>query len=152
MIDETLELILKRLWCNGYRRKKWTQWPKFKSWTRLFVFHKALIHLGKVWFQLFSLLLWVNSRADLTLYPFYGNWSKKKNSEFKPIKVRLKIDLVSHPARTEGLDKFLKVISSISFKTLPPTTVIFLSIIPYKAVKQSHFYLFVSIENKARLN
>ena len=28
---------------------------------------------------------------------------EKENSEFKPIKLRLKIDLVSHPVRAEGL-------------------------------------------------
>ena len=32
-----------------------------------------------------------------------------KNSEFKPDKPRLKIDLVSNPARTEGLGKYGKV-------------------------------------------
>ena len=37
---------------------------KFKSWTRLIAFHIALIPLGKVRVQLFSLQLWVNSRAD----------------------------------------------------------------------------------------
>ena len=31
---------------------------------RLFWFHIALMPLGKVWIQLFSLQLWVNSRAD----------------------------------------------------------------------------------------
>ena len=30
---------------------------------------------------------------------------EKENSEFKPIKLCLKIDLVSYPARTEGLGK-----------------------------------------------
>ena len=30
----------------------------------LIAFHIALIPLGKVWIQLFSLQLWVNSRAD----------------------------------------------------------------------------------------
>ena len=30
----------------------------------LITFHIALIPLGKVWIQLFSLQLWVNSRAD----------------------------------------------------------------------------------------
>ena len=30
----------------------------------LISFHIALIPLGKVWIQLFSLQLWVNSRAD----------------------------------------------------------------------------------------
>ena len=37
---------------------------EFKSWTRLIAFHIATIPLGKVWIQLFSLQLWVNSRAD----------------------------------------------------------------------------------------
>ena len=32
--------------------------------TRLIAFHIALIPLGKVWIQLFSLQLWVNSRTD----------------------------------------------------------------------------------------
>ena len=51
-------------WCNGYRRRKCTRRHEFKSWTRLIAFHIALIPLGKVWIQLFSLQLWVNSRAD----------------------------------------------------------------------------------------
>ena len=51
-------------WCNGYRRRKWTRWHEFKSWTRLITFHIAIIPLGKVWMPLFSLQLWVNSRAD----------------------------------------------------------------------------------------
>ena len=51
-------------WCNGHRRRKWTRRHEFKSWTRLIAFHIALIHFGKVWIQLFSLQLWVNSRAD----------------------------------------------------------------------------------------
>ena len=51
------------IWCNGYRRRKWTRRHEFKSWTRVIAFHIALIPLGKVWIQLFSLRLWVNSRA-----------------------------------------------------------------------------------------
>ena len=51
-------------WCNCYRRRKWTRPHEFKSWTRLIAFHIALIPLGKVWIQLFSLQLWVNSRTD----------------------------------------------------------------------------------------
>ena len=51
-------------WCNGYRRRKWTRWHEFKSWTILIAFHIALIPLGKVWIQLFSLQLCVNSRSD----------------------------------------------------------------------------------------
>ena len=51
-------------WCGGYRRRNWTRQHEFKSWTRLIAFHIALIPLGKVWIQLFSLQLWVNSRTD----------------------------------------------------------------------------------------
>ena len=51
-------------WCNCYRRRKWTRRHEFKSWTRLIAFHIALIPLGKVWIQLFSLQQWVNSRTD----------------------------------------------------------------------------------------
>ena len=48
-------------WCNGYRHRIWTRRYEFNSWTRLIAFHIALIPLGKVWIQLFSLQLWVNS-------------------------------------------------------------------------------------------
>ena len=51
-------------WCYGYRHRKWIRRHEFKSWTRLIAFHIALIPLGKVWIQLFSLQLWINSRAD----------------------------------------------------------------------------------------
>ena len=51
-------------WCNSYRHRKWTRRHEFKSWTRLIAFLIALIPLGKVWIWLFSLQLWVNSRAD----------------------------------------------------------------------------------------
>ena len=60
-------------WCSRYRRRKWTRRHKFKSWTRLIAFHIALIPLGKVWIQLFSLQLWVNSRTDWFLQPWLGN-------------------------------------------------------------------------------
>ena len=57
-------MLWRCLWCNCYRRRKWTRRHEFKSWTRLIAFHIALIPLGKVWTQLFSLQLWVNSRTD----------------------------------------------------------------------------------------
>ena len=60
-------------WCNGYRRRKWTRRNDFKSWTRFIAFHIALIPLGKVWIQLFSLQLWVNSKTDCVLQPWLGN-------------------------------------------------------------------------------
>ena len=37
------------LWCNGYRRRKWTWRHEFKPWTSLIACHIALIPLGKVW-------------------------------------------------------------------------------------------------------
>ena len=39
----------------------------------LIAFHIALIPLGKVSIQLFSLQLWVNCRADYVLQPWWGN-------------------------------------------------------------------------------
>ena len=63
-------------WCNGYRRRKWTWQHEFKSWTRLIAFHIALILLGKVWIQLFSLNLWVNSRTDWVLeIELFWHWN-----------------------------------------------------------------------------
>ena len=58
------QLLRRCPWCSRYRRRKWTRRYEFKSWTRLIAFHIALIPLGKVWIQLFSLQLWVNSRTD----------------------------------------------------------------------------------------
>ena len=71
-------------WCNGYHRRKWTRRSGFKSWTSLNI-------LGKVCIQLFFLLLWVKSQgrlASLALVwpPIY----EKENSEFKPVKLRIK--------------------------------------------------------------
>ena len=57
-------LLCRCPWCNGYRRRKWTRRHEFKSSTRLIAFHIVLILLGKVWIQLFSLQLWVNSGTD----------------------------------------------------------------------------------------
>ena len=57
------------LWCNGYCRRKWTWRHEFKSWMRLIALRIALIPLGKVWIQLFSLQLW----AGWVLQPWLGN-------------------------------------------------------------------------------
>ena len=67
-------------WCNGYRRRKWTRRHEFKSWTRLIAFHIALIPLGKVWIQLFSLQQWVNSRTEWVLQPWWGKLSRRRNT------------------------------------------------------------------------
>ena len=58
------QLVRRCPWCNGYRRRKCTRRHEFKSWTKLIAFHIALIPLGKVWIQVFSLQIWVNSRTD----------------------------------------------------------------------------------------
>ena len=68
-----IKFIRRCPWCNGYRPRKLTQRLEFKFWTRLIAFHIALIPLGKVWIQLFSLQQWVNSRADWVLEPWWGN-------------------------------------------------------------------------------
>ena len=78
--------VWKRCRCYGYCRTKWTGRHEFKSWTRLFAFHRALIPLVKVWIQLFSLRLCVNSRAGCFIKLWCDNWSKKA-------KLRLKLTL-----------------------------------------------------------
>ena len=63
-LSALLDSIERHPWCNCYRRRKRTRQHEFKSWTKLIAFHIALIPLGKVWIQLLSLQLWVNSRTD----------------------------------------------------------------------------------------
>ena len=63
-----------------------------------------LIPSRKVGIQLFSPQLWVNSRADWFSSALMRQLVlEKENFEFKPVKLHLKIDLVSYPARAEGL-------------------------------------------------
>ena len=83
-----------RLWCNGYRRRKWTRRHEFKSWTRLIAFHIALIPL-RLGFPALGRLGSSTLVRQLVL--------EKENSEFQPIKLYLKIDLVSYPARADWL-------------------------------------------------
>ena len=81
----------KKSWCNVYHCKKWIWWHEFKSWMILFAFHIVPIPAGKVWIQLFFLLLWPNSRADWYLYPWYCNQSRRRKTlDFKPLKLHLK--------------------------------------------------------------
>ena len=93
-------------WTNNYYCRKWTQQTKFKLWTRLFTFHMVLIHLGKVWMVLIHLgkvwmvlihlgkvwmvlihlgKVWIQLFSNWTLSCCYGNQSRKKKTEFKPI-------------------------------------------------------------------
>ena len=60
--------IWKHLWCNGYNcwKRIWCI-QTFESWMKLFAFYIVLTPLGKVYIQLLSLQLWVNSRAGCAL-------------------------------------------------------------------------------------
>ena len=49
------------------RHWNWNQWTEFKFWMKLIEFHFPLKPLGKVWIYLFSLHLWLSSRADWVL-------------------------------------------------------------------------------------
>ena len=72
--------------------------------TRMIAFHIALIPLGKVWIQLFSIQLWVNSRADCVFWLWLGNLSNRsKTLSSNLVNFALKIDLVSHHMRADGL-------------------------------------------------
>ena len=74
--------------------------------------HIALIPLG---IQLLSLQLWVNSWTDWVLLPWWGNYSRRRKTEFKPVKLYLKTDLVSYPARVEGLVNMISLTLSRHF-------------------------------------
>ena len=89
----------------------------------------ALIPLGKEWIQLFSLQLWVNSSSSALVRQLV---QEKENSEFKPVKLRLKIDLVSYPARAEGLGKYLYTHLQISsYMIMVPARYIFIKVPNY---------------------
>ena len=76
---------------------------KFVLQSRYYVHFRANT-LGKGMNPLFSLQLWVNSRTDQVLQPWGGNQSRRRKTlNSKPVKLRLKIDIVSYPARAEGL-------------------------------------------------
>ena len=62
---------------NGYFCRKWTLWLKFKFWMRLFAFCIMLIHLRNT---LYSIQLWINSRADCALECWYGNQSRRRKT------------------------------------------------------------------------
>ena len=102
-LDEAVYVSLYSSSFRGTPRRNRIWRDEFKSWTRLIAFHIALIRFEKVWIQLFSFPLWVNSRADYVHQIWRGNQSKRRKDEFKTVKLRLKFDLVSCPAPAEGL-------------------------------------------------
>ena len=68
---------------------------------RLFPFNITLIPLGKTLIRLFSLQLWINSRAARAFY--MATDLREKYTEFQTAKFRLKIDLVPHLAFSGGV-------------------------------------------------
>ena len=73
----------------------------------MFAFYIVLIPLGKMQLQLFFLQLCVKSRVDWSLEHWYGTLSRRRKTEFKPVKLHLKFDLVSHLVHVEGLGKYV---------------------------------------------
>ena len=78
--------------------RKWNRRPEFKSWTRLFVFHTALISLEKVWIQLFFLRLWIYNRNN-----WYGSQSRRKTLNSNLLYSAQKLNLYLHPVRCGGV-------------------------------------------------
>ena len=60
-----------------------------------------------------NILLWVGSSTLVRQLV-----QEKENSEFKPVKLRLKIDLMSYPARAEGLGKYGNTVSGVRTRLL----------------------------------
>ena len=67
-------------WPIGHDRRKWIRRSEFKSWTRLFAFHIALILFKKVWIQVYSLHLWRASGTVWVLSPWHGNRSRRRKT------------------------------------------------------------------------
>ena len=98
-------------WCNGYCHWKW---KLFKSCTRPFAFRLALIPLGKVCIQLFSIE--VNSRTDQVLQPWCGNWSRRKTLNSNLLNCAWKNWPCVLSCSYRGLDKYIYIFnSSFSF-------------------------------------
>ena len=79
-----LNIYIKWIWhkitYKGWYAIKTQPTNQIKSWTRLIALPIALIPLGKVWIQLFSLQLWVIRRAGWVLQPRLGNLSRKRET------------------------------------------------------------------------
>ena len=75
-----------------------------KSWMGLLAFHFTRIPFGKAWIHAFSHHLWVNNWIDLVRQPVL----EKENTEFSPVELHLKIDLVSQPVNDGISDKFIR--------------------------------------------
>ena len=60
------------LWRNGYRCSKRTEQPMFESWAKVLI----ILHSTKkrIWIQVISFQLWVNSWVSNALYIWYFDW------------------------------------------------------------------------------
>ena len=72
----------------------------------LLAFHFMLMPLRKTWI-LFSLQQWVYSRADLALYLWYGNQSRRRKTKFKTLGHEVPIP-VYYPKTAKGLKRIQK--------------------------------------------
>ena len=68
-------LFVKRL--SFYEMESMT---RVQIWVMLFAFLIVLLTLGKIWIQLFFIHLWVNSRTDRVLLPWYNHRSWRKET------------------------------------------------------------------------
>ena len=57
--------------------------------------------MGKVWIQLFFLKVWIKISADFSLVLVWQPVWEKENSELKPVKHYLEINLVARLDRSE---------------------------------------------------
>ena len=65
----------------------------------VFAFDVALTTFGKVCVWIYALQIYINSRADGFFGLLWQSVKEKEILEFKPVKLRLKPDIVSHLAR-----------------------------------------------------
>ena len=69
-------------------------------------FHTALIPLEKGINP--SVPAQLSRKADWVLQPCYSNQTRRKKTEFKPVKIHFKTNFVLHPACAKVLDVYIR--------------------------------------------
>ena len=104
-------------------------------------FYRSTLYIELVFLQLL-----VNSRADQL---WYGNWSRKRKTEFKSVK----IDLVTHFAHVERLGKYTFILNHwISFtneSNLPCYPKLY-QVFQLKALWDLHLHILFFAEERRR--
>ena len=98
--------------------RKWTRRHEFKSWMRLIAFHIALIPLRKLWIELSSLQLWINSRANWVLQPWWGNQSRRRKMLYS--RTHIHIHFISRDIINNN-DDFNERTNTLLYKNIPLT-------------------------------